>query len=181
MSTTTPLMTVEQFRTLEEPPHAYCELRHGEVCEVTKPEYDRVWIQAVLQDMLRERAGSRGFAHIELPFRPLPEHELWAADVAYLPRERQIRARIAKDVHGSPDLVIEVLSPSNTQREVRARAAFCLSTGSLEFWVVDPVHQFVTVYSTGDVRDYGAGESVPVDRFFPEQPPIPVVSIFREP
>lgn len=178
MDTGTALMTVEQFRTLEEPPHAYYELRHGEVCEVTRPRYKHIKIQRHVRRRLERLAGNCGVVDTELPFRPLPEHELWVADVAYLSAPREAVADREDDVQGSPDLIIEVMSPSNTQREVRARAAFCLSTGSLEFWVVDPSRQAITVYTTGTVQNYGAGDSVPVDRFFPGQPPIPVDAIF---
>jgi Uma2 family endonuclease len=112
-----------QFRTLQEPPHAYYELRHGEVCEVTRPRYGHIRIQRLLRDRLNALAGNRGVADTELPLCPLAEHELWVADVAYLSSEREAQAR----------------------GEVRSRAAFCLSTGSLEFWVVDPVERTVTV------------------------------------
>jgi Uma2 family endonuclease len=178
MGTTTALMTVDQFRTLEEPPHAYFELRHGEVCEVTRPRFKHIEIQDSLRERLSRAAGNGGKVYTELPFRPLPEHELWVADVAYLPAQRVEQARIDQDVQGSPDLVIEVLSPSNTKREIRSRAAFCLSTGSLEFWVVDPVERTVTVFTTGDVQVYSTGHAVPVDRFFSGQPAIPVNDIF---
>ena len=178
MRTTTALMTVDQFRTLEEPPGAYYELRHGEVCEVTRPKYGHRRIQRFLRDRLNTLAAGRGIADTELPFRPLPEHELWVADVSYVSAEREAAARSEEDVQGSPDLMIEVPSPSNIKREIRSRAAFCLSTGSLEIWVVDPANRTVTVYTTGNVQVYGMGGTVPVDRFLPEAAGIEVGDIF---
>jgi Uma2 family endonuclease len=56
-----------------------------------------------------------------LPFRPLPEHELWAADVAYVSKERWEQIDPEDNLVGAPDLVIEVLSPSNTAAEINDR------------------------------------------------------------
>jgi len=40
-------------------------------------------------------------------------------------------------LHGAPDLVIEILSPSNTVAEMYEREELCLENGAQEFWVVD--------------------------------------------
>lgn len=174
------LITVDEFRTIDEPPGAYHELRHGAVYEVPWPRYRYVRLRSDLQDRITRLAGTRSVCHSVLPFRPLPEHELWVADVGYLNRQRHKQARIDDEVHGSPDLMIELFY-ADAQRQPTARAGFFLTTGCHEFWLVKPTARLVTVHTTEGVREYSPGESVPVDRFFPEQPPIPVSSIFREP
>jgi hypothetical protein len=46
------------------------------------------------------------------------------------------------------------------------RKQMCLSTGSVEFWAVDPKRRIVEVSSrTGRARIYGAGESITSDVF----------------
>ena len=59
-------------------------------------------------------------------FRPLPEHEIWCADVAMFWIERWSRIDRSGWVSGAPDLVIEVLSPSNTlvKSTKKKRSAF---------------------------------------------------------
>ena len=47
---------------------------------------------------------------------------------------------------GAPDLVVEVLSPGNTRREMRDKFSLYEESGVLEYWLVDPTHQVVTRY-----------------------------------
>ena len=43
------------------------------------------------------------------------------------------------------------------------KAALCLSTGSLEFWLVDPQRRVVNVTRQGgDSASYGLGERIPL-------------------
>ena len=39
---------------------------------------------------------------------------------------------------GAPDFVIEILSPSNTKRELRDKFELYEESGALEYWIVDP-------------------------------------------
>lgn len=78
-------------------------------------------------------------------FRALPQYELRGADVAFVSQQRWDATNNDDNLHGSPELVIEVLSPSNTRAEIQEKAALCLSTGAREFWVVDPIRRTVTV------------------------------------
>jgi Uma2 family endonuclease len=61
---------------------------------------------------------------------------------------------------GAPDLVVEVLSPSNTVDEINDKMALCLENGCSSFWVVDPKRKRVSV-TEGDVtRHYGPSAQV---------------------
>ena len=70
------------------------------------------------------------------------------------------------NLHGSPGLVIEALSPSNTKAEIREKAALYLSTGAQEFWVVDAQRKTVSV-ARRDAKPivYADGERIPVPMF----------------
>jgi Uma2 family endonuclease len=116
---TTHLLTVEEFRKLPEDTGAvYHELRHGEVVAVTRPKLKHVLIQSRLRDLLQQFAPTDSLVESTMAFRPLPEHELWVADVAYLSAERFRQADPEDNIRGAPELVIEVLSPSNTASEI---------------------------------------------------------------
>jgi len=72
-----------------------------------------------------------------------------------------------KGVVGAPDLVIEILSPSNPNHDrVRKFKKYC-ETGVREFWIADPVAQTVAVNILSDgkynTRIYGATDEVPTD------------------
>jgi len=101
---------------------------------------------------------------MEMAFCPRPEHELRAADVGFLWRER---ADLEEDnITGSPDLIIEVLSPSNSASEMYEREELCLATGCSEFWVVDAERQTVRVAKPGgSFSVYHTGDEIPLALF----------------
>jgi Uma2 family endonuclease len=137
LATITGSMTVEQFRQLPETGSFYYELRHGEAVPVTRPKLKHSLIQIRLEQLLR-RAVPEMIVGMEFPFRALPEHELRVADVAMISLDRIQQADPEDNLHGAPDLVVEVLSPSNTVAEINDKEKLCLENGSKEFWVVDP-------------------------------------------
>jgi Uma2 family endonuclease len=47
---------------------------------------------------------------------------------------------------GAPDLIIEILSPGNSKREMRDKFELYQEAGVLEYWVVDPERKSVFVY-----------------------------------
>jgi Uma2 family endonuclease len=52
---------------------------------------------------------------------------------------------------GAPDLVIEILSPSNTAIEMHRKLKLYNEAGVREYWVIDPEHKLVeTYYLNGD-------------------------------
>lgn len=62
---------------------------------------------------------------------------------------------------GSPQLVIEVKSPSNSDDELRHKAALFLADSALAVWTVDPEKEFVTAYRTmNDYQELGLGSLV---------------------
>jgi Uma2 family endonuclease len=163
-ATTSHLMTVEEFRKLpENSGPVYHELRHGELVSVTRPKYKHYRIQLRIRDLLRPLAPPGGLVDIEFAFRALPEHELRVADVAYISAEREQTIDADDNLHGAPDLVIEVLSPSNTAAEIYDKEKLCLENGAKEFWVVDPDLRQVKV-STPDGRTvtYRSGQEIPL-------------------
>ena len=62
-----------------------------------------------------------------------------------MPSERWDATPDDDNMQGSPELVIEVLSPSNTEREMQEKATLYLATGAQEFWLVDAKWKNVTV------------------------------------
>lgn len=49
-------------------------------------------------------------------------------------------------IHGAPDLIIEILSPSTQERDWREKFTLYQKAGVREYWVVDPVGRFVAAH-----------------------------------
>ena len=176
MSTTSALMTVEEFRKLKDPPGSYLELHHGEVVEMAFPKSKHRRLQKRVTETFIRINEKYGVAEYEFIFRPKPEHELWAADVAFVTKERYEAIDPEDNLAGSPEIVVEVLSPSNTFSEILDKKTICLETGCQEFWVIDERRKKIEItrsdgrsmiYKPGDIITVlpGNGE-IQVDELF---------------
>jgi Uma2 family endonuclease len=161
------LMTVERYRELPELPGVRQELHWGQVVNVCFPKMIHARLQRRLADLLRPIVEKHGVVTLEFPFRALPQYDLRAADVSFTSQARWDEVDDGDNLRGSPELVIEVLSPSNTNAEIRKKAALCLSTGGEEFWVIDPTRKMVTVTLQDQDGDfaYALGDRIPLARF----------------
>jgi Uma2 family endonuclease len=137
-------MTFAEFLMLPDPPAGHYELHHGEVVLMPPRKRLHVKIQQALLELLLPLTRDRGFMTIEFPFRPEPEYEAWQADVAFVANDRWEKDDVDY-FSGAPDLVIEVLSASNTMDEILDRQDACLSNACTAFWTVDPKRQLVLV------------------------------------
>jgi Uma2 family endonuclease len=164
-ATTTKLMTFAEFERLPDEVCRRHELRHGELIEVPPPQHIHRLIQDRLVEFLKPLAGN-GYVGIEVAFRALPQYEYRIADVAYVTRERWERIADNDNLRGAPELVIEILSPSNTKAMMRERAALCLANGCLEFWVLDEKKRQVSVSTPNSVTiTYHSGQVIPLRLF----------------
>ena len=82
------------------------------------------------------------------------------------------RAKIGPEgCRGAPDLVIEILSPSNTAIEMERKLSLYQEAGVREYWIIDPKNNRVRIYrfEEGAILTYtfGKDDIVPVG-IFPE-------------
>ena len=72
---------------------------------------------------------------------------------------------------GAPDLVIEIVSPKNSQRDTRDKFEIYQEHGVREYWIVNPNDENVTVFILGDngkfqfVGMYAGDDQIPVNIF----------------
>jgi Uma2 family endonuclease len=79
--------------------------------------------------------------------------------------------------NGAPEVIVEVLSPSNTAREIAEKARISLANGTREFWVLDGKRRQVEVTTKdGRVTVYQSGEEIPL--YFAPGKSIAVDAIF---
>ena len=69
-----------------------------------------------------------------------------------------------KGCNGAPDWIIEVVSPGNKPMDYFTKLFKYRTAGVMEYWIVDPTKERVTVYSfeKGIMEEYSFGEDVPV-------------------
>ena len=82
-----------------------------------------------------------------------------------------------QNCNGAPDLVIEILSPSNTKMDTLLKFNAYLKAGVKEYWIVNPMDETVTVfllnngaynafaYGRGDDDDYKTDTLIKVSLF----------------
>lgn len=74
----------------------------------------------------------------------------------------------SKNVFGSPDMVVEVLSPSTRKKDMSIKLAKYISAGVREYWIVDPDKESVIVYDIENdlgVSVYTFDSKIPVHIF----------------
>ncbi len=159
MSVHTGLTTFAEFEKLADPPAGHYELHHGELAHLPPRKKFQMKIQLTLFGLLLPLVKGRGFLTIEFGFRPASEFEAWQADIGFVSQERW-----DKDTNeyflGAPDVVVEVLSPSNTMDEINDKTALCMANGCVSFWVVDPKRKRVSVTEGNITKHYGESEAV---------------------
>jgi len=58
---------------------------------------------------------------------------------------------------GAPDLVIEILSPENSHKEVRLKFQLYEEAGVKEYWIINPVEENLIVYTLNNEK-FGGGK-----------------------
>lgn len=77
-------------------------------------------------------------------------------DLLFVAKERLAIIDTKGGVHGAPDLVVEILSPSTAGRDQVAKRKLYGAFGVREFWIVDPDAQSIEVLtpSGGDLETW---------------------------
>jgi Uma2 family endonuclease len=155
-------MTFAEFEQLPEPHSARLELRHGEPTPVPPPKWKHLMMERRLRSLLAAAAAGTGIVETEVGFR-VSTTEFRIADVAFIRSERAERADPNGYFEGAPDLVIEVLSPSNSAMEMLDKEALCLENGAREFWLVDLERRQVKVsMPDGHSITYKSTQEIPL-------------------
>ena len=73
---------------------------------------------------------------------------------------------------GAPDLVIEILSPGNSSKEMKYKYDLYEEAGVLEYWIVNPADKTILIYVLRDTIFIGLHPLIEEDKItsplFPE-------------
>ncbi len=129
------------------------ELIDGELIEMPPSNALHAWLASELAAHLRDFAvsGNLGYAFVEFgAYSTTDKHTLRAPDVAYFSAERLSPPFPQTFVGLMPDLVVEIMSPSNTIAELREKAAWYLQHGTRLVWLVLPDRRGAEVCRQGE-------------------------------
>jgi Uma2 family endonuclease len=162
MAVTSALLRVAEFARLPQPAGGIRqELHHGELVELPPVKKLHTKLQRRLVSLLEARLNpTEQGVDKEFPFRPAPEYEVWVADVALFSLTLWEQTADDDYFRGVPEIVIEVLSPSNTASEMLEREEICLRHGGREFWLVDPGRASIKVIRADGHSSVHDAESV---------------------
>jgi Uma2 family endonuclease len=155
------MITVEEFYELPYRDDAILELRFGTLFEAPRPKPWRVDLQHKIAWSLKERCDAQWTVRIGMPFRALLEYELRRVDVGVVAKSRWDQVG-RESLLGSPEIVIEILSPPTPEEELLKRAALFLNTGTQQYCLINEEDKTIIVIDLGQVPLlYRAGDEVP--------------------
>ena len=141
-----------------------CELVGGRIVRMTptNPTHGRIEVNVAVALSRYARTQKLGvvMAGEVGVFTTRDSDTVSAPDVLFLSHERDVlRTRRDGFLEVAPDLVVEILSPTDRPDAVRRKLDEYFAAGVRMAWVVDPVTRTVRVHRPGgDVRSVAAGE-----------------------
>ena len=166
------LLTADQYADLDEGDWS-SELVRGRVVRAPPPAYAHGRLQAALAERLKRHLDQRAPDLVCTgPFGVITEtgpDTVRGPDLAVLRRSRLGQLRGSGFLDGSPELAIEIVSPSNRAAEIQAKVAEYLAAGAELVWVVYPAKRTVVVHEPdGPPAVLRAGDDLTGGALLPE-------------
>lgn len=149
MSLPGPRFTYEDYKLL--PEDSRYEIVEGELLVTPAPSarHQRILARLLFRLMAYAEAGGHGTV------LPAPTDVIFAnetvvqPDLLFVARDRLGIINPAGGVHGAPDLVTEILSPSTASRDQVVKRKLYGKYGVQEYWIVDPDAKSIEVLTLG--------------------------------
>lgn len=133
------------------PEGAPYQLIEGELVMTPSPTTFHQIISGNINEKLRAFVKKRGaglvlFAPIDIY---LDDENAYQTDLVYVSKQRR---DIIKDdgIHGAPDMVIEILSPSTAYYDIKKKFKIYEKFGVKEYWIVDPEMKNVELFTLAE-------------------------------
>jgi Uma2 family endonuclease len=138
--------TIKDYKLL--PEGAPYQLIEGELVMTPSPTTFHQIILGNLNEKIRafvkeKDAGLVLFAPIDVY---LDDENVFQPDIVFISKQRQ---DVVKDdgIHGAPDMIIEILSPSTAYYDIKKKYKIYEKFGVKEYWIVDPEMKSVELFS----------------------------------
>jgi Uma2 family endonuclease len=151
------LLTVKDFMPVFESMDGWCELVDGEVIEVSPGVFLHNHVRDKLMHLLMTFLETHkvGTVVAEQPFH-LFGKTVRFPDIAFVRTGRELPPRGFPE--GGPDLAIEVISPTNTLREMERKVSDYFAAGCKRIWMIYPEELEVYIHGLSGVVRRGGDE-----------------------
>jgi len=163
------LLSIDEFERLPEPEQGGgYELDEGEPVYVSPNSLEQGEIIFRIYALLKDwaKSNNRGLVAPD-SWIELAPGVVRAPDVAYIPREHITNLDPKHTLKAVPGLVVEVLSPYNTAREMSRKIQQYRDAGVRLIWVVDPEKCEVAIYRTLPLRTLRLNDTLKDDNILP--------------
>jgi prevent-host-death family protein len=150
-------VSYEEFMEIYEKTSTRMEFINGEIIIMESPSYTHQSILGdlymVFKDYFREKPCKPLLAPFDVHFRKkdIKDPDVMQPDLVVLcDQENNINEK--GRYLGTPALTLEILSPGTRSRDMVYKLNTFMTSGVSEFWIVDPDHQRITVYSFADYQ-----------------------------
>ena len=152
MTSTPTKFTAQDYRAIPEGP-PYYQLIEGELVQES-PSLSHQMVGGELYRLIANHVRELGLGIVLIaPMDTwIDDENVFQPDVFFVSKAR-IPLLSEDGVHGAPDLVIEILSPSSAKRDAGQKRRIYADIGVIECWLVDPARLSVAVYRFADARD----------------------------
>lgn len=149
---TTKEWTIDDYLQLEES-NLPCELINGELFMSPAPSLLHIIVAGNLYDILKSYArkteGFAAFSPIDVYF---DRTNVFQPDIVLVKKEN-LSILAERGLNGAPDLVVEIISPSNGFKDRNQKKDLYKKFGVKEYWIVDPGNRTIEIY------DFAKGEN----------------------
>jgi Uma2 family endonuclease len=147
-TTTTPLMSFEDYVTYDDGTAARYELVDGELVEMTPPTFRHMLIAKFIEQCLEaeiHRLGRRWLCFREAGIRTGVQKSRLADVYVLAPEQVSNFLDESAICQTAPLLTVEVVSPESITRNYRYKRTEYAALGIPEYWIVDPLQSKVTI------------------------------------
>lgn len=137
-------LTYRDYESL--PEGAPYQLIDGELVMTPSPTFDHQQIVLALASLLRAFVLERNLGKVVVAPMDvyLTEDDVYQPDIIFISNER--KKIIQERIKGVPDLIVEVLFPSNAYLDLVRKKNVYEATGVKEYWIVDPMEKSIDVF-----------------------------------
>lgn len=170
ISTETALITGEEFAEMMD--LGSCELVEGRIVEMSPTGDEHAGIELTIGMVLKSFVSARSLGKVRVGEVGVYTHRtpdsVRGVDVLYISNERYARKGNKAFLDVAPDLIVEILSPSNGAIEMTRKLREYFAIGVRLVWLVDPDTRSVLAYRAfTDVREFTANDELPGDDVLP--------------